>query len=100
MIEFINVTKRFDNFAAVLDLNLKIPDGEFFGFLGPNGAGKTTTIKMMVGLLRPSEGTIKIDGVNIQDKPELVKSWIGYVPDNPYLYDKLTGREFLHFMLM
>ena len=98
MIEFINVTKRFDDFTAVSNLNLKIPDGDFFGFLGPNGAGKTTSIKMMVGLLNPSEGIIKIDGINIQEEPELVKSWLGYVPDNPYLYDKLTGREFLHFI--
>lgn len=98
MIKFDNVTKNFNGFTAVKNLDLEIPEGEFFGFLGPNGAGKTTTIKMLTGLLKPSKGTVTIDGVNIQDKPELVKSWFGYIPDSPYLYDKLSGREFLYFI--
>ncbi|RMH69734.1 MAG: ABC transporter ATP-binding protein [Gemmatimonadetes bacterium] len=97
MIELQHVTKRFGDLTAVDNLNLSIPKGEFFGFLGQNGAGKTTTIKMMTGLLRPTEGTILIDGINIQQEPEKAKFRIGYVPDSPYVYEKLTGREFLYF---
>lgn len=92
------VTKRFDKVIAVADLSLEIPRGEVFGFLGPNGAGKTTTIKMLVGLTRPTTGTIYIDGIDIQAEPEKAKLGIGYVPDNPFLYEKLTGREFLKFV--
>ncbi|MCP4191924.1 MAG: ABC transporter ATP-binding protein [Planctomycetaceae bacterium] len=98
MIEIKNVTKRYANKTAVDRLNLNVPRGEVFAFLGPNGAGKTTTIKMMVGLLRPDEGTIAIDGHITVSEPRLAAAQIGYIPDQPHLYDKLTGREFLHFM--
>lgn len=98
MIEIQNVTKRFGTLTAVDDLNLSIPKGEFFGFLGQNGAGKTTTIKMLTHLLRPTSGTILINDINIQEYPQQAKQEIGYVPDNPYIYEKLTGREFLYFV--
>jgi ABC-2 type transport system ATP-binding protein len=98
MIELRSVTKKFGNFTAVENLTLTIPDGEFFGFLGPNGAGKTTTIKMTVGLFSPTSGDIVVDGSSIISDPVKVKRRIGYVPDVPYLYEKLTGREFLYFM--
>lgn len=92
------LTKTFGPLRAVDDLNLTVQAGELFGFLGPNGAGKTTTIKMMTGLLRPSAGTAVIGGYDIQAEPLKAKSILGYIPDNPFLYDKLTGREFLNFM--
>lgn len=97
-IRFDKVTKRFGDLVAVNDLTLSIGEGEIFGFLGPNGAGKTTTIKMLVGLLRPTFGEIYVTGINIRKEPEKAKSLIGYIPDNPYIYDKLTGREFLYLM--
>lgn len=97
MIELRNVTKRFGRFTAVENLSLTVAPGEFFGFLGPNGAGKTTTIKMMTGLFAPSSGTILINGYDIVRQPVEAKCTIGYVPDQPFLYDKLTGREFLYF---
>lgn len=92
------LTKTFGSLRAVDDLNLTIYGGELFGFLGPNGAGKTTTIKMMTGLLRPTSGTAIIGGYDIQTQPLRAKSILGYIPDNPFLYEKLTGREFLNFM--
>jgi len=92
------VTKKYGKEVAVSNLNLKIPQGEVFGFIGPNGAGKTTTIKMLTGLLKPSHGKIVIKGVDIQESPELAKRVIGYIPDNPFLYDALSGREFLQFV--
>jgi ABC-2 type transport system ATP-binding protein len=92
------LTKTFGALRAVDNLNLTIRAGELFGFLGPNGAGKTTTIKMMTGLLRPSAGTAVIAGYDIQTEPLRAKSILGYIPDNPFLYEKLTGREFLNFM--
>jgi len=98
MIVLSHLTKKFQDLVAVDSLDLTIPKGEFFGFLGPNGAGKTTTIKMMTGLFAPTSGTIMIDGADIQKEPLAVKMNIGYVPDQPFLYDKLTGREFLYFM--
>jgi ABC-2 type transport system ATP-binding protein len=82
----------------VQDLSLTIPTGEFFGFLGPNGAGKTTTIKMMTGLFEPTSGRCLIDGHDVQREPLAAKRAMGYVPDQPFLYDKLTGREFLYFV--
>ncbi|MCX8011407.1 MAG: ABC transporter ATP-binding protein [Ignavibacteria bacterium] len=97
MIKLKNVTKKFGNFTAVNNLNLEIPEGEFFGFLGPNGAGKTTTIKMITGLFAPTEGQICINGFDIQREPNLAKMHIGYIPDEPFLYDKLTGKEYLYF---
>src|SRR5581483_982520 len=77
---------------------LEVREGELFGFLGPNGAGKTTTIKMMTGLLHPTEGTAIIGGYDVQRQPLQAKSILGYIPDNPFLYEKLTGREYLNFM--
>src|SRR5207237_641642 len=73
-------------------------EGELFGFLGPNGAGKTTTIKMLTGLLHPTSGTASIGGFDIQQQPLDARRILGYIPDNPFLYEKLTGREFLGFM--
>lgn len=98
MIELIDLVKKFGSFTAVNHVTLKIEKGEFFGFLGPNGAGKTTTIKMMTGLYRPNSGTCVINGYDILLDPVRAKKSFGYVPDQPYLYDKLTGREFLHFV--
>jgi ABC-2 type transport system ATP-binding protein len=98
MIELKNVTKKFGNLTAVDNLVLTIPEGEFFGFLGPNGAGKTTTIKMIVGLFTPTIGEIFVNGYNIVTSPKEAKQSLGYVPDIPFLYEKLTGREFLYFI--
>ncbi len=97
MIELLKVTKKFGKKTAVDDLSLHIKTGEFFGFLGPNGAGKTTTIKLMTGLLRPESGTIRICGTDIIKDPEAAKMKTGYVPDAPYIYEKLTAREYLEF---
>jgi ABC-2 type transport system ATP-binding protein len=91
------LTKRYGGLVAVDGLDLEVADGELFGFLGPNGAGKTTTIKMLVGLLRPSSGTATVAGYDILAQPEEAKARIGFVPDTPTLYDKLSGREFLDF---
>src|ERR1044071_8858756 len=98
MIECRGLAKKFGDLRAVDDLNLSVYAGELFGFLGPNGAGKTTTIKMMTGLLRPTAGTAVIGGFDIQSQPLRAKAVLGYIPDNPFLYEKLTGREFLNFM--
>jgi ABC-2 type transport system ATP-binding protein len=98
VIELRNVVKKFGSFVAVDDISLKIGKGEFFGFLGPNGAGKTTTIKMMTGLFRPTSGACLINGHDIQTHPVEAKRSFGYVPDQPHLYERLTGREFLYFV--
>jgi ABC-2 type transport system ATP-binding protein len=97
MIELINLTKRFGNVVAVNRLNLSVSKGEIFGFIGPNGAGKTTTLRMMGGVLIPTEGIVTIDGLDITREPEEAKKRIGFIPDRPYLYEKLTGMEFLRF---
>jgi ABC-2 type transport system ATP-binding protein len=97
MIELKNVTKKFGDFVAVDGLTVTIKPGEFFGFLGPNGAGKTTTIKMMAGLFTPTIGQIMLNGFDIVGQPVEAKRTIAYIPDQPFLYDKLTGREFLYF---
>jgi ABC-2 type transport system ATP-binding protein len=91
------LTKRYDQKPAVDGLSLEVPPGELFGFLGPNGAGKTTTIKMMCGLLRPTSGTVEIDGHDILRDPIGAKAVVGLIPDEPVLYKKLTGREFVRF---
>lgn len=98
MIELRNVTKKFGSFTAVDNISFVVPPGEFFGFLGPNGAGKTTTIKMMAGLFAPTDGQILISGYDVVKEPIQAKSYTSYVPDQPFLYDKLTGREFLYFI--
>ena len=98
MIHLENVTKRYGEMTAVSNLTLHIEKGELFGFIGPNGAGKTTTVKLIVGLLRPTSGNILVDGTDVQQAPEKAKSKIGYIPDSPYIYQSLTGREFLRFI--
>ena len=98
MIQTQNLTKEFGFLRAVDTLNLDIAPGEFFAFLGPNAAGKTTTIKMLAGLLKPSAGTARVAGFDIQQNPMAAKRLISYVPDFPFLYDKLTPREFLRFV--
>jgi ABC-2 type transport system ATP-binding protein len=97
MIQLRDITKKYAEFSAVDRLNLSVASGEVFGFIGPNGAGKTTTIKMMGGLLEPTSGTVTIAGINMRDQPEKAKAKIGFIPDRPYLYEKLTGMEFLKF---
>jgi ABC-2 type transport system ATP-binding protein len=97
MIELKNLTKRFGNVVAVNRLNLSVSKGEIFGFIGPNGAGKTTTLRMMGGVLAPTEGSVVIDGLNMAGEPEKAKKRIGFIPDRPFLYEKLTGMEFLRF---
>jgi ABC-2 type transport system ATP-binding protein len=98
MIQTVNLTRYYASLAAVQDLSLTVEPGELFGFLGPNGAGKTTTIRMIVGLLRPSAGTVTVAGHDVQQEPLAVKRAIGYLAQTPLLYDKLTGREFLRFL--
>ncbi len=92
------LTKCFGSKTAVAGLELEIARGEFFCFLGPNGAGKTTTIKMMTGLLKPTSGRVLVGGHDIQQASTAAKALLGYIPDHPFLYDRLTGREFLHFV--
>jgi len=98
MIELQHLSKNYAKTVAVNDLTLNIQTGEVFGFIGPNGAGKTTTIKMMGGIIEPSSGVISICGVDMKTEPERAKSKIGFIPDQPYLYEKLTGMEFLNFI--
>jgi ABC-2 type transport system ATP-binding protein len=97
MIELRNVSKTYAAKTAVRDLTLSIPRGELFAFLGPNGAGKTTTIKMMCGLLFPTSGSLSIAGYDLRTHGQEARRRISYVPDQPYLYDKLSGREILQF---
>jgi len=98
MILLEGVTKKFGSFTAVEDLNLKVEAGELFGFLGPNGAGKTTTIKMITGLLQPTSGRLKVAGFDLNEHPEEAKRRLGFIPDRPFLYEKLTADEFLAFI--
>jgi ABC-2 type transport system ATP-binding protein len=98
MIAVEHVSKSFGRVHAVQDLSLHVPQGELFCFLGPNGAGKTTTIKMLAGLLRPDAGTIRLGGFDVQADPVAAKRILGYIPDMPYLYDRLTPVEFLRFV--
>src|SRR5947207_12727884 len=98
MIKLEQVTKSYGTKTAVDDLSLEIAAGELFAFLGPNGAGKTTTIKMMCGLLFPSAGRVLIGGFDMQYQGDQARPLLSYVPDQPYLYEKLTGREFLQFV--
>ena len=97
MLKLTNLTKKFGNFIAVNNVNLEINAGDFFGFLGQNGAGKTTTIKMITGLYAPTNGSVQIGGYDIQKNHIEAKKLIGYIPDQPFLYEKLTGKEFLFF---
>ena len=98
MIQLENLTRHYGSLAAVQDLNMTVQEGELFGFLGPNGAGKTTTIRMIIGLLRPTRGTVSVAGHDVKQEPLAVKRAVGYLAQTPLLYDKLTGREFLRFM--
>jgi len=98
MIKLTNLVKRYGDFTAVNAINLEVPRGELFGFLGPNGAGKTTTLRMIAGILRPTSGTIHIGGVNLTADPIAAKSRLGFIPDRPFIYEKLTGAEFLRFV--
>jgi ABC-2 type transport system ATP-binding protein len=98
MIKTRKLTKRFGEKTAVAELDLEIAAGELFCFLGPNGAGKTTTIKMLTGLARPSSGAAAIGGHDVQAEPLAAKRLLGYVPDHPFLYDRLTGRELMRFV--
>jgi ABC-2 type transport system ATP-binding protein len=98
MIEISQLSRKFGDNYAVKDLTLSIPGGAMYGFLGPNGAGKTTTLRMLMGLLQPTMGTAKIDGNDVTKDPVKVKSIVGYLPDEIFLYDYLTGRQFLEFV--
>jgi ABC-2 type transport system ATP-binding protein len=98
MIAFHHLRKDFGEFTAVRDLDLVVGKGEMFGFLGPNGAGKTTTIRMIMGILVPTAGSVTIDGLDCQQDRVEVKRRVGYLPDNPSFYDYLRGREILVFV--
>ncbi len=98
MIKLINLTKKYGSLTAVNGINLDIGRGEVFGFLGPNGAGKTTTIKMMSGLLQPTSGSALIGGFDVQKDPLKAKLITGFIPDRPFLYEKLTAWEFMDFV--
>ena len=98
LIETQNLVKKYGDKVAVKDVSLAVQAGEVFGFLGPNGAGKTTTIKMIVGLLQPTSGTVRVAGYDVQSQPLQAKAASGYVPDTPNLYAKLSGRELLRFV--
>src|SRR5215467_11559182 len=93
-----SVTKKYGDFPAVKNLSLTIRAGEIFGFVGPNGAGKTSTIRMITGLAYPTTGTLTINGWNYQKEGLKIKQVLGYIPDRPYLYERLTGREYLEFI--
>jgi ABC-2 type transport system ATP-binding protein len=97
MIELENLVKNFGDLTAVDDLSLTVEKGEFVAVLGPNAAGKTTTIKMLVGLIKPDSGTVRVCGIDVQTDPIAVRRHLAYVPDFPFLYDKLTPWEFLRF---
>jgi ABC-2 type transport system ATP-binding protein len=99
MIEIDRVTKTYGKKPAVSGISLTVHQGELFTFLGPNGAGKTTTIKMLCGLLRPTSGTLRVGGFDVQAQGGKARQIISYVPDQPFLYEKLTGREFMDFVI-
>jgi len=98
MIELCNLTKRFSATLAVDNVSLSIPRGQIFGFIGPNGAGKTTTIRMLGGIIEPTSGTVTIGGIPMRTQPERAKQKIGFIPDRPFLYEKITAMEFLKFI--
>jgi ABC-2 type transport system ATP-binding protein len=98
MIRLTDLTKRYGGFTAVDAINLEVPKGQLFGFLGPNGAGKTTTLRMIAGILRPTGGKAEIAGVDVVKDPIAAKTRLGFIPDRPFIYEKLTGAEFLRFV--
>ena len=98
MIQLINLSKHYGKLAAVDQLNLTVPVGEIFGFLGPNGAGKTTTIRVMMGILKATSGQVLLDGHDVVIDAQKAKAIAGFIPDRPFIYEKLSGREFLEFV--
>jgi ABC-2 type transport system ATP-binding protein len=98
MIELSSLTKKYGNFTAVDAIDLSVARGELLGLLGPNGAGKTTTLRMIAGILRPTAGSVRIAGIDIWEDPVAAKMKLGYIPDRPFIYEKLTGAEFLKFV--
>lgn len=98
MIKIDNLSKHYGRLAAVDALNLEVLPGEIFGFLGPNGAGKTTTIRVMMGILRATSGRVSLGGYDIDREPEKAKAITGFIPDRPFIYEKLSGGEFLKFV--
>jgi ABC-2 type transport system ATP-binding protein len=98
MIQLIHLTKHYGKLAAVDDLNIEVPAGQIFGFLGPNGAGKTTTIRTMMGILKPTSGQILLSKHDVLKEPEKAKAISGFIPDRPFIYEKLSGNEFLEFV--
>jgi ABC-2 type transport system ATP-binding protein len=98
MIRLSQLSKKYGNFTAVDAIDLHVPQGELFGFVGPNGAGKTTTLRMIAGILRPTAGSVTIGGIDIAADPIGAKSQLGFIPDRPFIYEKLTGAEFLRFV--
>ncbi len=98
MIQLSNLTKRYGKFTAVDQISLEIPSGTLYGLLGPNGAGKTTTMRMIAGILRPTSGSVTVAGYDIVSQPMQAKQRLGFIPDRPFVYDKLTGAEFLRFV--
>jgi ABC-2 type transport system ATP-binding protein len=98
LIKLTGLTKRYGDFTAVAGIDLSVNRGELFGLLGPNGAGKTTTLRMIAGILQPTAGTILIGGVNLASDPVAAKSRLGFIPDRPFIYEKLTGTEFIRFV--
>jgi ABC-2 type transport system ATP-binding protein len=98
MISLSSLTKRYGSFTAVDGIGLDVPRGELFGFLGPNGAGKTTTLRMIAGIMRPTSGRVQIAGIDIVANPVAAKAKLGFIPDRPFIYEKLTGAEFLRFV--
>src|SRR5947209_13830251 len=98
MIDLQEVSKTYGTKLAVDRLSLRVEAGEVFAFLGPNGAGKTTTLKLLCGLLFPTSGTVRVGGFDVQSEGDRARQLISFVPDQPYLYEKLTGREFLQFI--
>jgi ABC-2 type transport system ATP-binding protein len=98
MIQLFDLTKRYGSFTAVDRVTLTVPKGSLYGFLGPNGAGKTTTLRMIAGILRPSAGRVLIGGDDVATHPLAAKMRLGFIPDRPFVYDKLTGAEFLRFV--
>jgi len=93
-----NLTRRYGKFIAVKRLSIEVRPGEILGFLGPNGAGKTTTLRVCAGLLRPDEGEVTIAGASLAREPLVARARMGFVPDRPFLYERLSGREFLDFI--
>ena len=98
MIQLIDLTKRYGKLAALNGLNLEVPAGQIFGFLGPNGAGKTTTIRVMMGILKATSGQVLLDGHDVVSEAQAAKAIAGFIPDRPFIYEKLTGGEFLRFV--